>query len=309
MSDSDSDASTSTNQSSLPNIPSPPEIIIPEEFENAEKLIADGFVRKIVTKKNEDGEKIVKAATAWISYTGKLQDGTVFDSSKNKDPIKVQVGMGQVIKGWDIVLQTMRQDEECTVFIHPNYGYGYAGSPPSIPPHSVLIFDMKVEKVEYIGEDITDEESGLIFKITLDSSKCDPSEANNYPIVETCPVVFDYQKNDLEKVENFELTVGEEGLYPDELLPGINECLKSMLVHETAKFTLKPNSDYNPTKESVIYVITVKSAEKTVPVYDMGVEEKYVHAINAKKEGTQFLKEGEYRFFKKNLASKTNPEF
>ena len=294
MSDSESDASSRSATPDLPIIPPCPEISIPDEFANAEKLTSDGFIRKISKSPGNSAEKILKLATAWVTYTGKLQDGTIIDDSKN-EPIKVLVGTGQVIKGLDIVLETMYTDETCSVFIHPNYGYGETGSPPKVPPHSVLIFDLKVEKVEYTGEDITDEESKMIFKITLDDSKLDSNEANNHPIVETAPIVFDFKKNDEEKVENFELVVGEESLHPEQLLPGVRECLKSMLVQETAKFTLKPNCGYNPTKEEVVYVITVHQVVKTAPVYDMGSEEKYERAVETKREGTFFLKEGKYR--------------
>ena len=294
MSDSESDASSRSVTPDLPIIPPCPEISIPDEFANAEKLTSDGFIRKISKSPGNSAEKILKLATAWVTYTGKLQDGTIIDDSKN-EPIKVLVGTGQVIKGLDIVLETMYTDETCSVFIHPNYGYGETGSPPKVPPHSVLIFDLKVVKVEYTGEDITDEESKMIFKITLDNSKLDSNEANNHPIVETAPIVFDFKKNDEEKVENFELVVGEESLHPEQLLPGVRECLKSMLVQETAKFTLKPNCGYNPTKEEVVYVITVHQVVKTAPVYDMGSEEKYERAVETKREGTFFLKEGKYR--------------
>jgi len=293
MSDSESDNSSRSASPDLPIIPPCPEIVIPDEFKNAEKLTSDGFIRKISKTSGNSAEKILKLATAWVTYTGKLQDGTIIDDSKD-EPIKVLVGMGQVIKGLDIVLETMCNEETCSVFIHPNYGYGELGSPPKVPPHSVLIFDLKVVKVEYTGEDITDEESKMIFKITLDNSKLDPDIANNHPIVETAPIVFDYKKNDEEKVENFELVIGEESLHPDQFVPGVRECLKSMLVQETAKFTLKPNCGYNPTKEEVVYVITVHSAVKTEPVYDMSSEEKYERAVEAKREGTFFLKEGKY---------------
>ena len=80
-----------------------------------------------------------------VHYTGNLTDGTVFDSSKNRNqPFQFQVKTGQVIKGWDLGVSTMKKGEVCLLRIPPELGYGERGAPGAIPPNSVLIFEIEL---------------------------------------------------------------------------------------------------------------------------------------------------------------------
>lgn len=62
--------------------------------------------------------------TVTVHYTGMLEDGSVFDSSEGKDPIEFKVGEGKVIKGFENAIKGMKKDEEKTVKISPEEGYG-----------------------------------------------------------------------------------------------------------------------------------------------------------------------------------------
>ena len=77
-----------------------------------------------------------------VHYTGKLEDGTVFDSSKNpgRDPFRFTVGMGQVIRGWDEGFVGMKIGGNRTLTIPPEMGYGVRGAGDAIPPNATLIF-------------------------------------------------------------------------------------------------------------------------------------------------------------------------
>ena len=85
-----------------------------------------------------------------VNYTGKLEDGTVFDSSKNpgRDPFPVTIGIGQVIKGWDEGIIGMKVGGTRTLTIPPEMGYGARGAGDVIPPNVTLIFEVELLEVD-----------------------------------------------------------------------------------------------------------------------------------------------------------------
>ena len=85
-----------------------------------------------------------------VHYTGKLEDGTVFDSSKNpgRDPFTVTIGIGQVIKGWDEGIVGMKIGGTRTLTIPPEMGYGARGAGDVIPPNATLIFEVELLEVD-----------------------------------------------------------------------------------------------------------------------------------------------------------------
>lgn len=88
-----------------------------------------------------------------MHYTGKLEDGTEFDSSYPREqPLTFTLGSGQVIKGWDQGLIGMCEGEKRKLVIPPELGYGASGAPPKIPGNAVLIFEVDLQKIERIDE-------------------------------------------------------------------------------------------------------------------------------------------------------------
>lgn len=93
-----------------------------------------------------------------VHYVGTLWDGGKrFDSSRDRPGnFSFTLGVGQVIKGWDIGVATMSKGEICELVCSPEYAYGESGHPPAIPPNAALSFE--VELVDFYGEPSTDEE-------------------------------------------------------------------------------------------------------------------------------------------------------
>lgn len=84
-----------------------------------------------------------KGSRVEMRYIGKLESGKVFDSNKKGKPFSFKLGMGEVIKGWDIGVTGMSAGGERRLTIPAHHGYGKKGAPPDIPPNSKLIFDIK----------------------------------------------------------------------------------------------------------------------------------------------------------------------
>merc|ERR1711959_146126 len=93
------------------------------------------------------GEETPQAGdTVYVHYVGTLEsDGSKFDSSRDRDsPFDFKLGQGQVIKGWDEGVATMKLGEKSMFTLRADYGYGESGSPPKIPGGATLKFEVEL---------------------------------------------------------------------------------------------------------------------------------------------------------------------
>jgi FKBP-type peptidyl-prolyl cis-trans isomerase len=94
------------------------------------------------------GAKTKKGDLVSVHYTGKLVNGTVFDSSIQRGtPIQFALGEGRVIQGWEQGILGMQVGEKRTLTIPSKLGYGEQGAGGVIPPNATLIFDVELVKI------------------------------------------------------------------------------------------------------------------------------------------------------------------
>ena len=99
-----------------------------------------------VVEKEGTGAQPSATDEVTVHYTGKLLDGTVFDSSVNRGE-PATFPLNRVIPGWTEGVQLMKEGAKYTFFIPSDLAYGPQGVPNAIPPHSTLIFDVELIKV------------------------------------------------------------------------------------------------------------------------------------------------------------------
>ena len=126
-----------------------------KEAESIKKYVADNKIKVdptpegiyIVTTKKGTGAQPQPMQTVTVHYTGKLLDGTEFDSSvKRGEPFSFMLGARQVIPGWEVAVSKMHVGEKATVLIPSDFAYGERGN-YAIPPFSPLVFDIEVLSV------------------------------------------------------------------------------------------------------------------------------------------------------------------
>ena len=116
----------------------------------AQNVMADGI--KINNNIEGEGTEIINHSKIKVHYTGKLKDGIKFDSSYDRGkPFSFQIGLRQVIEGWETGLIGMKVGGKRTLIIPPELAYGERGAGDLIPPNATLTFDIEIVDVQDPG--------------------------------------------------------------------------------------------------------------------------------------------------------------
>lgn len=104
---------------------------------------------KIEDIKEGTGQEVKDGDTVVMHYTGFLEDGKKFDSSYDRnEPFETKIGIGYVIKGWDMGVPGMKVGGKRKLTIPYQLGYGKYGVEPDIPGFATLIFEVELLKIK-----------------------------------------------------------------------------------------------------------------------------------------------------------------
>jgi len=264
-----------------------------EELEESDKegeekdLLKDGGLKKKILKKGTGYERPSSGADVCVHYVGKLEDGKVFDSSRERnEPFTFKVGKGAVIKGWDEGIITMKKGELAVFTIRSDYGYGKAGSPPKIPADATLIFE--VEMISWNDEkDVSDSRDGGILKKTLKEG--DGWETPKEDAQVTINYVARREDGSLVEEKNaYQFICGAE-----EVFVGLDQGVQSMKKGEKALLTIKP--EYTHVNQTLKVEVELTDFVKDKESHSMNTQEKFEAAEKAKKEGNVLYQAQNYK--------------
>ena len=221
------------------------------KMENNEFTTASGLKVKITEKGN--GKQVIKGDKVTAHYTGTLEDGKKFDSSKDRNqPFSFKVGTGQVISGWDEGFQLLSIGDKATFTIPSNLGYGANGAAGVIPPNATLFFDVEVldavaspapkAAVPYdvTGLDTINMQSGLRF-LKVESGTGEKAQQGKYVSVHYTGYLMDGKKFDssVERGEPIEFQLGK-GM----VIKGWEEGIELMHVGDKMRFIIPSELAY-----------------------------------------------------------------
>ncbi|XP_076816651.1 peptidyl-prolyl cis-trans isomerase FKBP4-like [Clavelina lepadiformis] len=270
--------------------------VLTELPSGAVSLSGDNGVYKFIRKEGTSEQKPSTGSKVTVDYTGKLEDGSVFDSSSGRK-FTFNLGKSEVIKAWDLGVASMKRGEVCELYCHSKYAYGERGSPPKIPKNANLIFEVELHSWE--AEDLTEDKDGGILREILNAG-VDYTMPNNGAEVELELVgkhndnVFD------ERHITYNVSEADEEL---QLIPAIDIIVKQMKKSEHSRIFVKSKYGFGaagsqkfniPPNADLVYDIKLVKFENAAEAWEMTDEERLENSSIVKEKGTKFFKDKKY---------------
>uniref|UniRef100_U5ER18 peptidylprolyl isomerase n=1 Tax=Corethrella appendiculata TaxID=1370023 RepID=U5ER18_9DIPT len=262
-------------------------------------LSGDGGVQKQILSEGIGEETPTKHCKVSLHYTGTLDaDGSKFDSSRDRnESFEFELGIGSVIKAFDMGVATMKKGEKCILKCRADYAYGESGSPPNIPPNATLNFEL--EMLNWKGEDLDPKKEGAIerFVLTVGEGKKTPNDGAFVKI----HLIGQYNEKIFEERDvEFHIGEGEDS----NIISGVELALEKFKKGETSKLIIKPHYAFGPegNKEfeipenaTVEYTVTLNEFEREPEIWRLEDDERLEQAKLAKEKGTNYFKENKFR--------------
>eukprot|EP00096_Caligus_rogercresseyi_P000700 TRINITY_DN1119_c0_g1_i4.p1 TRINITY_DN1119_c0_g1~~TRINITY_DN1119_c0_g1_i4.p1 ORF type:complete len:441 (-),score=135.44 TRINITY_DN1119_c0_g1_i4:405-1691(-) len=234
-----------------------------------------------------------------VHYTGTLaSDGSKFDSSVDRnEKFEFKVGVGQVIKGWDIGILGMTIGEKARFLIQSDYAYGDRGSPPKIPGGATLVFE--VELFSFRGADVSEAKDEGILKRILTEGKGNHPKENAFIDISLVGKLQGKEPFDTRENVKYALGYGFENKIPS----GLETALKTMSPGERSEVTLttpkyceEVYTSFSVAKGSVplVYEVTLNSMEQSTDPWENSPAENLESAKSTKLKGNEYFKKGDF---------------
>ena len=209
------------------------------EFAEEDVLTTESGLKYVMIEEGS-GETPESGSMVQVHYTGALEDGTKFDSSYDRgEPIQFQLGVGQVIPGWDEGIGLLKVGGKAKLIIPPELAYGEQGAGGVIPPNATLLFDVELLGVapapppppeaptEVSEADFTETDTGLKYYDLEEGTGAAPTAGKQVRVhytgwLESDGTMFD---SSLLRARPFEFVIGA-----GQVIPGWDEGVATMKV-------------------------------------------------------------------------------
>ncbi|XP_035207177.1 peptidyl-prolyl cis-trans isomerase FKBP4-like [Stegodyphus dumicola] len=286
------------------------ESIRTENSEDEEPLVIEtiditpeksGGVMKQIIKPGEGDECPGYGDRVYVHYTGWLLNNkdkpVMFDSNRKGEKCEFSLGRGQVIKGWDLGISTMKKGEVALFICQPEYAYGEMGYPPTIPPYTPLLFE--VELYGWKLEDLSPKKDSGILRKILEKGEGTvmPNEGSQIKIKLT-----GYFNDEIFEDAEKDFILGE-GCKVD-IPEGLETALLKFRLKERSIIYLKSKYAFDvkgapemeiPPNVDIKYEVTVLSFEKAKEVWEMSSDEKFKKAKLSKENGISYFNAGNFK--------------